>query len=79
MSFHYLNGWHVTFFESDRNRTQLARNAFFNSEETMIEFVRRANGVKTLEDRNILDMMIERNFGEVCLMLTAEQYIKLKG
>ena len=29
----------------------------------MVEFTRRAGGPKTLEDRNIFDMMIRRSFG----------------
>jgi hypothetical protein len=36
----------------------------------MVEFSRRAGGPKTLEDRNIFDMLIERGSGEVTLELT---------
>jgi hypothetical protein len=42
------------------------------------EFTRRASGPKTLEDRNIFDMMIRRTFGGITLELTDEQYAKLK-
>jgi hypothetical protein len=37
-----------------------------------------AGGPKTLEDRNILAMMIERKSGEIALELTEEQYAKLR-
>ena len=43
----------------------------------MIEFSRRAGGPKTLEDRNIFDMMIQRGSGEIRLGLDDEQYDKL--
>jgi hypothetical protein len=33
---------------------------------------------KTLEDRNIFDMLIQRGAGEVTLELTDEQYDKLR-
>lgn len=45
----------------------LPRTAFFNSEETLTEFVRRSGGIKTLEDRNIFEMQLKRNFGDVNL------------
>jgi hypothetical protein len=79
MSFLYRSGWQVAFFDSDRRRTLLPRKAFFNSDEAMVEFVRRANGAKTLEDKNILEMQMKRNHGEVALDLQPEQYAKLKG
>jgi len=41
------------------------------------EFTRRAGGPKTLEDRNIFEMMIRRSFGEITLELTAEQFARL--
>ena len=56
----------------------LPRKAFFNSEETMTEFIRRGGGLKTLEDRNIFEMQLKRNFGDVGLNLTPEQYAKLR-
>src|SRR5271156_114294 len=67
MSFRYWNAWDVIFFDTDRMRTALPRRARFNSDEAMIEFIRRAGGPKTLEDRNILAMMIERKSGEITL------------
>jgi hypothetical protein len=44
----------------------------------MIEFARRAGGLRTSEDRNIFDMMIQRKSGEITLELTDEQYAKLR-
>jgi hypothetical protein len=78
MSFTFRKGWHICFFDYDRRRSQLPRLAFCNSDEAMIEFTRRAGGPRTLEDRNILAMMMERKYGEIALDLTQEQYEKLK-
>jgi hypothetical protein len=79
MSFHYRNGWSVMFFETDRRRTKLPRCAFFATDESMLEFVRRGNGAMTLEDKNILEMQMRGNrFGDLTLDLTDEQYAKLK-
>jgi len=44
----------------------------------MAGFARRAGGPKTLEDRNILAVIMERGFGEISLELTDEQYDKLR-
>ena len=77
ISFRFTDGWHVMFFDADRKRSLLPRKAFFNSDEVMVEFIRRGNGPKTLEDRNILEMQMKRTFGEVTLELTPEQYAAL--
>jgi hypothetical protein len=79
MSFDEKNGcWFVVFWNKDRMRTPLSRKARFNADETMIEFIRRAGGCKTIEDRVILDMMMKRKSGEVALELTDDQYGKLR-
>jgi hypothetical protein len=44
----------------------------------MVEFTRRAGGPKTLEDRNIFEMLMRRSFGEITLELTDEQYAELR-
>ena len=72
MSFTLRKGWHICFFDCNRRRSQLPRLAFCNSDEAMIEFSRRAGGPKTLEDRNIFDMLIQRGAGEVTLELSDE-------
>jgi hypothetical protein len=78
MSFTFRKGWHVCFFDSDRHRRQLPRLAFFHSDESMVEFTRRAGGPKTLEDRNIFEMLMHHTFGEITLELTDEQYAQLR-
>ena len=72
MSFRYWNTWDVIFFDTDRMRTALPRRARFNSDEALIEFAQRAGGIKMSEDRQILDMMIQRKTGEITLNLTDE-------
>jgi hypothetical protein len=78
MSFTYRKGWHVCFFDADRDRRQLPRLAFFRTDEAMVEFTRRASHCRTLEDKNILEMMIQRGCGEIILDLTDDQYQKLR-
>jgi len=38
-------------------RTALPRKTRLNSDEVMIEFARRAGGLRTSEDHNIFDLM----------------------
>jgi hypothetical protein len=78
MSFHYRNGWSVMFFDMDRRRAKLPRCAFFATDEGMVAFIQRGQGIPTLEDKNILEMQMRGNrFGDVTLELTDEQYAKL--
>ena len=79
MSFNYGHGfWWVVFWNNDRMRTPLPRKAHFRTDEAMIEFARRAGAAKTLEDKNILAMMMQRRSGEITLELSDEQYAKLR-
>jgi hypothetical protein len=78
MSFTFRKGWHICFFDCDSSRSQLPRLAFCNSDEAMVEFSRRAGEPKTLDDRNIFDMLIQRGSGEITLDLNDEQYAKLR-
>jgi hypothetical protein len=55
-----LDAWDLIFCDTDRMRTALPRRARFTTDEALIEFTRRAGGPKTLEERNILDMMIQK-------------------
>jgi hypothetical protein len=57
-------------FRPDRMRTALPRKARLNSDEVMIEFARRAGGLRTSEDRNIFDLMSQRKSDEITLELT---------
>jgi hypothetical protein len=70
--------WHICFFDMIAAGAKLPRLAFFNSDETLIEFTRRAAGPRTLEDKNILAMMMQKKSGEITLELTDEQYDKLR-
>jgi hypothetical protein len=70
MLFRYWSAWDVIFFDTDRMRTALPRSARFNSDEVMIEFARRAGGLRTSEDRSIFDLMIQSKSGEITLELT---------
>jgi hypothetical protein len=79
MSFHYRNGWSVMFFDTDRRRTKLPRCAFYATDEGMVAFVQRCRGIPTLEDKNILEMQMRKNYGDVYLDLTPDQYQKLRG
>jgi len=79
MTFSYGKGfWWVVFWQTDRMRTPLPRKARFTTDEALIEFTRRAGGPKTLEDRNIFEMMVRKSSGEITLELTDEQYGKLR-
>jgi hypothetical protein len=79
MSFRYRNAWDVIFFDRDRMRTALPRRARFTTDEALIEFTRRAGGTRTLEDRNILEMMMRQHkSGEINLEINDEPYAKLR-
>jgi hypothetical protein len=65
ISFRYWNAWDVIFFDTDRMPTALPRRARFNSDEALIKFAQRAGGIKMSEDRQILDMMIQRKTSEI--------------
>jgi hypothetical protein len=80
MTFSFGRGsWFVVFWDNDRMRTPLPRKARFTTDEAMVEFIRRAGGAKNLEDKNILEMMMQqRRSGEVDLEITEEQYDKLR-
>jgi hypothetical protein len=79
MSFGEKNAcWFVVFWNKDRMRTPLSRKARFNADETMIQFIRRAGGCKTTEDKIILEMMMKRKSGEIALELTDDHYEKLR-
>jgi hypothetical protein len=80
MSFDEKNGfWFVVFWDTDRRRAPLPRKARFTTNESMIEFARRAGGIRMQEDRQIFDLMIQRKSGEITLELTDDQYEKLES
>ena len=73
MSFSYRDVWWVVFWDNDRMRTPLPRKARFTTNEAMVEFIRRAGYPMTLENKTIVDMMLQRKSSEI----TDEQYRKL--
>ena len=55
MSLGEKNGcWFVVFWNKDRMRKPLPRRARFTTDESLIEFARRAGACKTLENKNVL-------------------------
>ena len=65
----------MIFFDKNGMRTPLPRKTRFTTDETMVEIIRRAGGMRTLEDRNILEMMMRQHkSGEINLELTEGQY-----
>jgi hypothetical protein len=77
MSFSYREVWYVVFWNNNRMRTPLPRKARFTTDEALIEFTRRAGGIRMQEDRQILEMMIQHRSSEIPLILTDDQYSKL--
>jgi hypothetical protein len=45
----------------------------------MTEFIRRAGGLRNLEDKNMFEMALKKNYGDVDLHLTEEQYNTLRA
>ena len=76
MTFSYRETWWVVFWDNDRMRTPLPRKARFTSDEAMVEHP-RAGYSMTLENKTILEMMLQRKSGEINLELTGDQYDKL--
>ena len=75
--FRYWNAWTW----SSSTLTQCARRCLAEpdlTDEASIEFAQHAGGIKMSEDRQILDMMIQRKTGEITLNLTDEQYAKVE-
>jgi hypothetical protein len=78
MSFYYSNGWRIAFFDDDRRRSALPRRAFCHDDETLLDFIRRAGGVKGSDTRVYLEAALKRHHGEVTLLLTEQQYDVLR-
>ena len=77
-SFHYEGGWHISFYDNDRGRSQLPRRAFCHDDEALLAFIQRAGGAKDSDIRFYLGEAIKRQHGDVTLYLNAEQYDKLR-
>ena len=60
MSFHFEQGWRIAFFDDDRRRSALSRRAFCHDDETLLDFIRRAGGVKGSDMRVYLEAALKR-------------------
>jgi len=78
MYFQDRNGWHCQFLEQDL-KTALPRRLHFKSSDKVVELVERAGGITDQESRLMLSHAIATGRGGVFLMLTSEQYARLRN
>jgi hypothetical protein len=78
MSYMLRNGWHCHFLEADL-KTPLPRKLNFPGPEKIVETAERGGYVMNLEGRQALENGIEKGRGGIWLLLTEEQYQKLKS
>ncbi len=71
------NGSHVSFLEPDQ-KTPLPLKLTFASPDKLLEIFERWGESKLLEDRSALEYAIKMGRGSIWLILSAEQYAKLK-
>jgi len=77
MSYMLRNGWHCQFLEADL-KTPLPRKLNFPSPEKIVETAERGGYVTNLETQ-ALEHGIEKGRGGTWLLLTEEQYQKLRN
>jgi hypothetical protein len=77
MYFMLRDGWHCQFLEADL-KTPLPKRLNLSSPQKVIETAERGGYNMNLEGRQALDHGIENGRGGVWLLLTEEQYQKLK-
>ena len=77
MSFMKTTGWYCQFLEEDL-KTPLPRKLNFASSDKIIGLAARAGALRNLECRQAIEHGIEVGRGGVFLMLTENQYAKLK-
>ena len=77
MSFQDRHGWQCQFLEADL-QTPLSRHLHFTSSDKIIELAERGGGLLDQESRLMLDQRIAMGRGGVFLILTEEQYARLK-
>jgi hypothetical protein len=77
MSFMLNQGWSCQFLEADL-RTPLPRKLTFSSPDKILQLAEHAGVLKDLAARHAIEHGIEMGRGGVYLMLTPEQYAKLK-
>lgn len=78
MYFQFRNGWQCQFLENDL-RTPLPRTLHFTSADKVIELVKRGGGITDQESRLMLEQAVATGRGGVFLMLTSEQYARLRN
>jgi hypothetical protein len=78
MSFQCRDGWQCQFLELDL-KTALPRKLHFASSDKVVELVERGGGLAEQESRLMLNQAIATGRGGVFLMLTPEQYAKLRN
>lgn len=70
-------GWHCQFLEEDL-KTSLPRKLTFATPDKLLEMFERWGESRLLEDRSALEYAIRMGRGSIWLILSAEQYGKLK-
>jgi hypothetical protein len=78
MSFVLRDRWHCTFLAEDL-RTAVAPARTFSNPDSMLEMIRRGNGLRDLACRQAVEHAIQSGRGNVDLLLTPEQFAKLAG
>lgn len=71
------NGWHVSFLEPDL-KTPLPLKLTFATPDKLLEIHERWGEGRLLEDRSALEYAIQMGRGSIWLILSPEQYGKLK-
>jgi hypothetical protein len=77
MYFMQRDGWHCQFLEADL-KTTLPKKLNLSNSQKVIEAAERGGYNMNLEGRQALDHGIENGRGGIWLLLTEEQYQKLK-
>src|SRR5438105_8284620 len=76
--FMHSRGWQCQFLEADL-KTSLPRKLTFASPDKILQLAEHAGALKDLATRQAIEHGIEMGRGGVHLMLTPEQYAKLKS
>jgi hypothetical protein len=77
MSFMQNQGWRCQFLEADL-KTPLPRKLTFSSPDKILQLAEHAGALKDLAARQAIEHGIDKGRGGVYLMLTPEQYAKLR-
>jgi len=77
LSFMRNTGWYCQFLEADL-KTSLPRKFTFATPDKILQLAERAGALKDLATRQAIEHGLETGRGGVFLMLSPEQYAKLK-